>query len=111
MHVDEVRGSDGSATDPVFTFTSDGDTGMYRNTTNQLSLTAGGTVGLIAAAGLVNTAGLSTSTTSGYRYVMRNSTFGTLYHYTSSADVKESITNVGVRCTGAWIDALQPDVR
>ena len=42
VHVDEVRGSDGSATDAVFTFTSVGDTGMYRSGTNQLSFTTGG---------------------------------------------------------------------
>ena len=90
MHVDEVRGSDGSATDAVFTFTSDGDTGMYRYATNQAALTGGGTVCLIAAAGTVNTAGLTTSSLSGYQYVVRNTTFGTLYHYTSSADTKET---------------------
>ncbi len=42
VHVDEVRGSDGSASDPTFTFTNDGDTGMYRSTTNQLSFSTGG---------------------------------------------------------------------
>ena len=103
-----VRIVNGSAALPSYSFSGDSDTGMYRNTTNQLSLTAGGTQSLIAAAGTVNTAGLSTSTTSGYRYVMRNNTFGTLYHFTSSADVKENITNVSSVDSGAWIDALQP---
>jgi len=108
VHVDEVRGSNGSASDPAFTFTSDGDTGMYRYTTNQVALTGGNTVCLIAASGTVNTAGLSTSTTSGYQYVLRNTTFGTLYRYTSSTDVKENITNVTASDAGAWMDALQP---
>ena len=103
-----IRTVDGSAAAPAYSFTGDSNTGMYRNTTDQLSLTAGGTQSLIAAGGTVNTAGLSTSTTSGYRYVMRNSTFGTLYHYTSSVDVKENITNVTSADAGAWIDALQP---
>ena len=108
VHVDEVRGSNGSASDPAFTFTSDGDTGMYRYTTNQVALTAGNSTCLIAAGGTVNTAGLSTSTTSGYQYVLRNTTFGTLYRYTSSTDVKENITNVTASDAGAWMDALQP---
>lgn len=108
VHVDEVRGSDGSASDAVFTFTSDGDTGMYRYTTNQAALTGGGTVCLIAAAGTVNTAGLTTSSLSGYQYVVRNTTFGTLYRYTSSADTKENITNVTASDAASWIDALQP---
>ena len=103
-----TRVVNGSAGTPSYAFTSDTDTGMYRNTTNQVSLTAGGTVGLICASGTVNTAGLSTSSTSGYRYVMRNSTYGTLYHYTSSADVKENITNVTASDAAAWIDSLQP---
>ena len=78
---------------------------MYRNTTNQLSLTAGGTQ----------------SRCCWHRQYRRSSrprpaaivtlcetTPGTLYHFTSSADVKENITNVSSVDSGAWIDALQP---
>lgn len=103
-----IRTDNGSASTPSHSFSNDTNTGMYRNTADQLSLTTGGTVGLIAAAGTVNTAGLSTSSTSGFKYVMRNSTYGTLYHYTSSADVKENITNVTASDAAAWIDSLQP---
>jgi hypothetical protein len=103
---DEVQGGNGSETDPTYTFTSDGDTGMYRNTTNQLGLTAGGSAGLFVASGTVNTAGLATGTTSGYQYVLRNNTFGTLYRFTSNRAMKEQITPVGD--VGPIIDALQP---
>ena len=103
-----IRTDNGTASTPAYSFTGDTDSGMIRYTTNQLALIGGGVACLIAAAGTVNTAGLATSTTSGYRYVMRNSTFGTLYHYTSSADVKENITNVTASDAATWIDALQP---
>mgnify|MGYP002621681608 FL=1 len=103
-----IRTVDGAVGTPAYSFTGDTNTGMYRNTTDQLSLTANGTQCLIAAGGTVNTAGLETTTTSGYRYVLRNNTFGTLYNFTSSADVKENITNVTASEAGAWIDALQP---
>ncbi len=97
-----------SAATPTYAFFSDEDTGIYRHTTNQLGITAGGTTSLIAAGGTVNTAGLSTSTLTGYKYVVRNTTFGTLYHYTSSRDFKENITDVTASNAGTWIDALQP---
>ncbi len=103
-----IRTDNGTASTPAYSFTGDTDTGMIRYTTNQLALIGGGVGCLIAAAGTVNTAGLATSSTSGYRYVLRNNTFGTLYHYTSSADVKENITNVTASDAAAWIDSLQP---
>ena len=103
---DEIQVGDGSAADPSYTFSSDGDCGMYRNTTDQISLTAGGSVGLTVAAGTVNTAGLATATTSGYQYVLRNNTFGTLYRFTSNRELKENITDVAD--SGAIIDALRP---
>jgi hypothetical protein len=40
----EVRISDGSSTDPSITFTSDGDTGIYRPATNELAITVGGVI-------------------------------------------------------------------
>lgn len=50
----------------------------------------------------------NTSTTSGYRYVLQNQTFGTLFDYTSVRDRKDQITNVTAEDSGRWIDALQP---
>lgn len=41
-NVNEVQADDGSITDPSFTFTTDSDTGMYRQGTNSLGFTAGG---------------------------------------------------------------------
>ena len=103
-----IRTDNGTTSTPAYSFTGDTDTGIIRYTTNQLAIIGGGVGCLIAAAGTVNTAGLSTSSTSGYRYVMRNSTYGTLYHYTSSVDVKENITNVTASDAAAWIDSLEP---
>jgi hypothetical protein len=37
----EVQASNGSASDPSYTFSSDGDTGMYRHTTNSIGFTTG----------------------------------------------------------------------
>ena len=49
-----------------------------------------------------------TSSTSGYRYVLQNQTFGTFFDYTSVRDRKDQITNVTAEDSGRWIDALQP---
>ena len=103
-----VKITDGSVGSPALTFDDDEDTGIFRNTTNQFSLVGGGTTGLIVASGTVNTAALETSSTTGYNAVYRNNTFGTLYNFTSRADVKENIVNVSASDSGAWIDALQP---
>jgi len=50
----------------------------------------------------------ATSSTSGYQYVMRNTTFGVLAYYTSTREVKENIVDVTSADSGAWMDALQP---
>ncbi len=105
---DAFKGNNGSASAPTFSFDSDTDSGMYRFTTNQVAISGGNNTGIIVAGGTVNTAGLSTTTLTGFQYVVRNTSFGTLYHYTSSADVKENITNVTASDASAWIDALQP---
>jgi len=102
----EIQSGNGSASDPSYTFTSDGDTGVYRNTTNQLALTAGNSAGIIVASGTCITASPATTTTSGYQYVLRNNTFGTLYRFTSSADLKEKIATFDD--SGSIIDALRP---
>lgn len=42
IDVNEVRGDNGSETDPTFTFTDDGNTGMYRYAADKPGFTAGG---------------------------------------------------------------------
>ena len=148
---DEVRLGNGSATDPSLTFSSDGDVGLYRKTTNQLGITVGGVIhyfkndGLHLASndwfrtngtgGWLNTtynggwnmedttwvrthnnkgmlcngiaaALSSTSSLSGYKYVVRNSTYTSFAYYTSSQDYKDQITPF--TDSGAIIDALHP---
>lgn len=51
---------------------------------------------------------VDTSSTSGYRYVLQNQTYGTFFDYTSVRDRKDQITNVTANDSGRWIDALQP---
>ena len=51
---------------------------------------------------------VDTSSTSGYRYVLQNQTYGTFFDYTSVRDRKDQITNVTAEDSGRWIDALQP---
>ena len=48
----EIQAGNGSSTDPSYTFTSDGDCGMYRVTTNVVGITAGGTVAQFKTDGL-----------------------------------------------------------
>lgn len=103
-----IKVDDGSASAPSITFDNEENTGIFRSSATQFALVANGVGGLIVAAGTVNTAGLETTTTSGFRYVLRNNAFGTLYNFTSSRDSKENITNVTASDAGAWIDALQP---
>ena len=103
-----VKITDGSVGSPALTLDSDENSGLYAQAADQPAISSGGSISLIGTAGTVNTAGLETSSTSGYQAVYRNETFGTLYRFTSSADVKENITNVVASDAGAWIDALQP---
>ena len=67
---------------------------------------AGSVVCLTAVSGTVNTASPATSTSSGYQYVFRNNTFGTLYRYTSKRELKENISDI--TNSGEIIDALRP---
>ena len=96
----------GTASAPTLSFRSDTDTGVYRYTTNQLGLTAGNNTGCIVASGTIITASPATSTTSGYQYVLRNNTFGTLYRFTSKREMKEQITTFDD--AGSIIDSLRP---
>ena len=61
---------------------------------------------MVVASGTIVTANPSTGTTSGYQYVLRNTTYGTLYRYTSTIDVKEQVTTFDD--AGSIIDALRP---
>ena len=98
----------GSAGTPGIHWEGDTDTGIYVGTANQLSLTSGGTTSLTTTGNTVVTATPSTGTTTGYNYVLRNLTFGSLYRFTSTADVKEQISTVSAADAGQWIDALRP---
>lgn len=107
MRANEFRADDyGPANDASFTFISDEDTGVYRHTTNQLGLSAGGSAGIIVASGTCVTASPATTTTSGYQYVLRNNTYGTLYRYSSTIELKEQVADFDG--SGDLIDALRP---
>ena len=108
---------DGTASLPAYRFASDLNTGMYRSGADELSFATNGTRRhYINASGTfiwVNSSGLGgplvdTSSTSGYRYILQNQTYGTFFDYTSTRDRKDQITNVTAADSGRWIDALQP---
>jgi len=112
-----VKVNDGSSSAPTFTFDSDEGNGMYLSGTDELAFTTGGSQRVvITAGGVLQWIGSSaiggpltdTSSTSGFRYVLQNQTFGTLQDFTSIRDRKEQITNVTAADSGQWIDALQP---
>ena len=103
-----VKITDGSVGSPALTFDSEENTGIFRNAATQFALVANGVGGLIVAAGTVNTAGPETTSTSGFNPVYRSTAFGTLFNFTSRAELKENIANVSASDAGAWIDALQP---
>ena len=54
LALNELQASDGSATDPSFTFTNDGDVGMYLVATGQLGFTVAGVAEMIITAGQVD---------------------------------------------------------
>ena len=87
-------------------FIGDEDTGVYRPGADQVALGAGGVACLNAISGTVNTASPATATTSGYQYVLRNNTFGTLYRFTSAGELKEQVATFDD--SGSIIDALRP---
>ncbi|MAR18370.1 MAG: hypothetical protein CML44_03250, partial [Rhodobacteraceae bacterium] len=53
MDVDIIHAGNGSAASPSFSFQSDPDTGIYRVTTNQVGITAGGSLLMKFGAGVV----------------------------------------------------------
>lgn len=101
---------DGTVAAPAIRFASDTNTGIYRFSADQLAITCGGANAMIATDGggtpTINTAGPATGTTSGFQYVMRSTTFGTLFRFTSTAEVKERIKRL--RGSGEIIDQLNP---
>jgi hypothetical protein len=150
-----IGGSPGSASSPSYTFNGDGNTGMYRVSSDRIGFACGGVLtqefrsdGIHLASGdwfrsygsagwyngtygggwymtdsswvrtynskgiltTANYAGVnaSTSSTSGWNYILRSSVFTSFAYYTSSRDVKENIVDVTANDSGAWIDALQP---
>ena len=112
-----VKVNDGSAAAPTFTFDSDEGNGMYLSGTDEVAFTTGGTQRVkITSGGIlqwITSSGVggpltATSSTSGYRYVLRNQTFGTLFEFSSDRDRKDQITNVTTADSAKWIDALQP---
>ena len=112
-----IRTVDGSAATPSHSFTSDSNTGMYRSGTDELAFTTSGSQRVKITAGgtliWINSSGIGgpltdTSSTSGFRYVLQNQTFGTLQDFSSIRDRKEQITNVTTADSARWIDALQP---
>ncbi len=95
-------------------FRSYGSTGWYNGTygggwnmTDTSWIRAYGNKGIVVPGGMVATLATHTSTT-GYKYVQRNTTYGTLSQYNSSRDFKDNITNVTASDAAAWIDSLQP---
>lgn len=95
-------------------FRSYGSTGWYNGTygggwnmTDTSWIRAYGSKGIVVPGGMVATLATHTSTT-GYKYVQRNTTYGTLSQYNSSRDFKDNITNVTASDAAAWIDSLQP---
>jgi hypothetical protein len=83
------------------------DLNLRAGNANRVTVTSGGVLQWIVSSGVGGPL-TDTSTTSGYRYVLQNQTFGTLYDYTSVRDRKDQITNVTAEDSGRWIDALQP---
>ncbi len=104
---DEIRLANGTAADPSLTFDSDGNTGFYRSASDQWGLSGGSNLNAYGTnTTTIGTAGTSTSSGSGYQYVFRNNSYGTLYRYTSRRDMKEQITPLAD--PGSIVDALSP---
>ena len=91
------------------------DSGFYYVASTQIGLasdthvamtSANGTGSSGSAAGTIATAGIDTSSTSGYQAVYRNNSYGTLYRWTSMRDTKDNIQSF--TDSGAAIDALRP---
>ena len=82
---DQVKVGYGTRTAPSFTFTSDSDTGLYRNTTNQMTMVAGG-----ATAAIINSGGILPTK------LYLKSPNGTTW--------EASISNSGVLTWSAWPD-------
>jgi hypothetical protein len=108
--------ANGSVGAPTVKFASNAaDSGFYYVASTQIGLasdthvamtSANGTGSSGSAAGTIATAGIDTSSTSGYQAVYRNNSYGTLYRWTSMRDTKDNIQSF--TDSGAAIDALRP---
>lgn len=96
-------------------WSDDADTGLYRYDDGSsgygVGLVSGGVLGLTAhktsgGQQVVYMATGSTTTTSGYRFLLRNTTNGAVAEYSSNRDIKEKIAFFDY--SGAMIDALSP---
>ena len=148
----EVQAGNGSVSDPSYTFSSDGDTGIFRKAANQLGIAVGGVEHYFTSAGLYLASGdwfrcsgstglynstygtgmystdsswfkgyssshgiqsqgglaaniTSTSSLSGYNYVVRSG-WTSFHYYTSSREFKDQISNF--TDSGPIVDALNP---
>jgi len=99
IDVNEVLGDNGSQTDPSFTFTTDADTGMYRNTTNSIAFTTGG-----ARRTVIHSDGHiyqyyqllvpNMDATGSYNTIRWNSSNGHIMRYSSTIDIKKDIVAI-----------------
>jgi hypothetical protein len=99
IDVNEVRGDDGGQSDPSFTFTTDGDTGMYRYQSNSIAFSTGGTRRtLIHSDGNIyqyyQLLVPNMSATSSYNTVRWNTGNGHLMRYSSTIDIKKDIVDI-----------------
>ena len=148
----EIQLADGSSSDPSLTFSSDGNTGIYRKASDQLAITCGSSIHYFGTDGLhlgsgdwfraygstgiynatygtgmystdstwfkgyssshgIQSQGAfaanvsSTSSLSGYKYVVRSG-WTSFHYYTSSREHKDQISNF--TDSGPIIDALNP---
>jgi hypothetical protein len=86
-------GADGSPSSPAFSFTADTDVGMYRPTTNQVGLAAGGVGGLILGSSGILSANIYNSTTGSGANVHIDSGHR-LWRSTSSSRYKANIKKI-----------------
>jgi hypothetical protein len=108
--------NEGTASDLSINWDEDTDSGIYRynpgDSSTGVSLVAQGIQTLFAASFVgssdsfvyMNTP--TTTTTSGYSFLLRSNTYGTISNYTSSRDLKENITEV--TDVGSFFDEVKP---
>jgi len=111
-----VLRSDGASNNPAVRFNSDGSTsnGLYKwSNGSQLGIAHTSTDGTNFFSAHDGTNGVflfndppTTTSTSGYGFMLHNNTYGTLYKYTSSRDLKENIESI--TDVGTFFDDIRP---